>query len=337
MRKSTSRPSPERTREHEYQARRGAQESLSSQLCKLHIKVLCKGQLPIGYLKAYDKVQSNKKERCTLDELRKADLMQSYLETYGYPNIEKPWLTVYQRNLLLAFAEFIDDPLRCHKGRLAKLQHCKSVLSGLQFKQRVNLFKVVTTLVSAMSIETGFIGQYADKYKNEFPVLDENGFELFQGIQHHALRSRHYYLWGHQISKTMYFDCLRMLKSVGFFEVTACYVSNTDAPVIKHEMRERGASVEELEEIPRVYSVASYKLMTDAFFSIFKEVLATEFMQESKALAIAKRIKRKLSLVYATFDHFGNVFVTKRNKFLSRYRYPQGANPSLEDYGALVH
>ncbi|MCG6391813.1 hypothetical protein [Vibrio fluvialis] len=315
---------PDRSKAHEYQHHSSLEESLTSQLCKLHVKVMCKGAMPKEYVTAINKVQG--KKRYSEHDRALAELSGMYFQEFGKPNFDKPWLTVYQRNLLLAFAEFIDDPLRCHKGRLAKLQHCKSVLTGLQFKQRVALFKVVTTLFTATNIETGFIGRYSNKYEKEFPLLDEQGNEFLLGIQHYAIRSRYQYLWGQSISKTKYFDCLRMLKSSGFFEVTACYVSNTDAPVIKQELREKGASLEEIEAIPRVYSKASYKMFTQAFFDVFKEILNSEFMQNSKAAAVAKRIKNKLSLVYATYDCFGNSFVTRKNRFLARFRYPQGAN-----------
>lgn len=321
-RQHTKSKSPERSNADNYQPNKDREESIVSQLCKMHVKTLCLGRIPKEYIHAQRKV--SKQRQYTEAERLKSDLLETYLTEYGEPRFDKPWLTVYQRNLLLAFAEFIDNPLRCHQGRLAKLQHCKSVISGLQFKQRVSLFKVVTTLFTATNIETGCIGRYANKYEQEFPLFDEEGNELLLGVQHYALRSRYKYLWGQEVSKTKYFDCLRMLKAVGFFEVTACYISNQDADIIRQEMRENGATVEELEEIPRVYSKPAYKMFTNAFFDVFKELLNTEFMMASKAEAVAKRVKRKLSLIYATFDSFGNVFVTRRNRFLAKARYRQG-------------
>ena len=303
------------------------EESMISQVCKLHIKVLAKGKMLNTHLKMYNQILSGAPMNLRTEKARaQAELLKAYHKEFGHIRFNKAWITAYQRNVLLAFADFIDNPLRCHNGRLAKLQYCKSIMKGLQEKQRVSLIQTVTTLFSAMNIETGCIGQYLDRSKDVDvqPLRDEQGNELLMGLTHLSIRNRFAYLWGHSISKTKYFDCLRMLKSCEFFDVTACYISNKDADVIRAQMRENGASIEELEAIPRVYSAPAYKNFTEAFFSVFKEILDSDFMRDSKAKAKASRIEKGLSLVYAALDCVGNVFVTKRNKFLAKFRYPQG-------------
>nr|AAB07596.1 Rep101 [Vibrio ordalii] len=293
--------------------------------------MLTHGELPKSYSNAYNKLAKGNK-KLTPSETIQVELIDQYIERFGTPIRNKKngqalkWITGYQRSILLAFADFIDNPLRCHQGKLSKLHHCKSILKGLQFKQRVTLFKVVTTLFTATSIETGYIGRYANQYEEK--SLDEHGFEKMRGMQHYAIRGRYQQLWNESISKTKYSDCIKMLKLAGFFEVTACYVSNTEASIIKQELRDNGATDEEIQAVPRVYSEPAYKCFTNAFAAVFEALINSEHMQQSKALSIAKRIKNKLCLIYVTYTPFSDSFFTRKRKdYLSRLfqsRFPQG-------------
>ena len=326
-----------KTRSQELEHHESRSESLDSQLCKLHIKVLCHGEFPKSITNAY--LKADNQQKLSTQEQSYIELGDLYIEQFGTPIRNKKngqafkWLTGYQRTLLLAFCEFIDDPLRCHQGKLAKLHHCKSILKGLQFKQRVALVKVVTTLFTSMSIESGFIGQYANQFEEK--ILDEQGNELLRGMPHYKIRGRHKQLWGESISKTKYSDCIKMLKLADFFEVRACYVSNQEAQIIRQELRDKGASLEEIEAIPRVYSEPAYKNFTQAFFDVFASIMDSEHMVKSKALSMAKRVKNKLSLMYVTYTPFSDGFFTKKRKeYLKRLgslRYPQGANEPPKD------
>lgn len=296
-------------------------ESMDSQLCKLHIKVLTLGKLPGMYEDAYQKSIDNK----TLNDKERelAAIVDSYVAEFGAPTFGKAWLNPYQRQILLAFCDFIDDPLRAHQGKFRQIQYCKSIQKGLQDRQRVTLVKFVTTLFTYSNIETGFIGTYGDEYT---PAIDEDGWTLLQGVQHYRIRSRFAYLWKQTISKTRYFDCIRILKACQLFEVDACNVSNVDANVIRQELRAKGANIEEINKVPRVYSRPAYKYLTDAFFALFSAVTRTEHMQKFKAKAMAKRIGRKLSLAFAAYTCFGDNFSIRKNKFLSKAKWPLGAH-----------
>ncbi|HDG1511712.1 TPA: hypothetical protein PFD34_003344 [Vibrio cholerae] len=296
-------------------------ESIDSQLCKLHIKVLTLGKLPGMYEDAYLKAINH--QTMTDKDRELSAIVDRYVAEFGVPDFQKPWLNPYQRQILLAFCDFIDDPLRCHKGSFRALHYCKSIQKGLQERQRITLVKFVTTLFTFSSIETGFIGTYGDEFT---PPVYEDDLKMLQGIQHYKIRSRFAYLWKESISKTRYDDCVRMFKSCQFLEIEACSISNADADVIRQELREKGASIEEINNVPRVYSRPAYKYFTDAFFSLFASITRTEHMQKFKARAIEKRIKNKLSLAFAVYSCFGDTFNVKKNKFLSKFKWPQGAH-----------
>lgn len=295
-------------------------ESLDSQLCKLHIKVLTLGKLPGMYEDAYQKSIDNKK--LTDKERELANIVDHYVSEFGAPCFGKSWLNPYQRQILLAFCDFIDDPLRAHQGKFKQLHYCKSIQMGLQERQRITLIKFATTLFTYSNIETGFIGTYGDEYT---PPVYEDDLKMLQGIQHYKIRSRFAYLWKSKISKTRYDDCVKMFKACQFLEIEACNVSNADADVIRQELREKGASIEDINNVPRVYSKPAYKYLTDAFFSLFTSITRTEHMQKFKARAIEKRIRNKLSLAFAVYFCFGDTFNVKKNKFLSKFKWPQGS------------
>ena len=321
-----------KTRRTEKEHHETYEESLDSRLCKLRVTTLgTKGRIPKRFIQAWSKSQVVKNPLSTQEQLD-AEVYTEYVERFKSKNHNHISITPWQSNILLGFCEFIDNPLRCHQGRLAKLQYCKSLLKGLQDKQRVALVKVVTTLFSFMSIETGFIGEYNTSTHGE--LVDEKGDILLQGVQHYLIRSRYEQIWSEPISKSKYFDCLTMLKLSEFFEVELCYLSNEEAEIKRAELREKGASVEEIEAIPRVYSEPAYKRMTEKFFDVFKERINSEHMLKSKAHAVKKRIKKKLSLMYTTYTPFSNGFFTKvRREFMSmvgRIRYPQAANSAIK-------
>ncbi|WP_150149070.1 hypothetical protein [Candidatus Enterovibrio altilux] len=135
-------------------------------------------------------------------EQQQAELCLNYLQTFGMRHLPGMsdgihWLTHYQKRILLAFCDFIDDPLRCHRGLLAPLHQCKSIMKTLQTKQRVHLIKVVTVLISSMNIESWTIRKYSNKY--EIALHDNNGLQLFKGITHTELQEKYKTLWGQDV------------------------------------------------------------------------------------------------------------------------------------------
>ncbi|PCS23013.1 hypothetical protein [Candidatus Enterovibrio escicola] len=314
-------------------------ESMDSQLCKLHIKVLSAGVIPSGLRKSFIKVKALRDDYRSLSsmtgiEQQQAEFCLDYLQTFGMSDLAGMsdgihWLTHYQKRILLALCDFIDDPLRCHRGLLAPLHQCKSLLKTLQTKQRVHLIKVVTVLISSMNIESWTIGKYSNKYQSA--LYDNNGLELFRGITHAELKEKYRTLWGQDINKGVYDDCIKMLKLAGFLEIESCYLSNDAGDIKRQELRESGASLDEINAIPRICSEAAFKRFTPAFKQVFAFMLDAEDMIKSKMKAFAKSAARKLSSAYATYSPFSDSFWTrKRNDFKQwkngRSKYPQSAS-----------
>ncbi|WP_190319286.1 hypothetical protein [Candidatus Enterovibrio escicola] len=151
-------------------------------MCKLHIKVLSAGVIPSSVLReSFIKVKALRDDYRSLSsmtvlEQQQAELCLDYLQTFGMSDLARirdgnHWLTHYQKRVLLAVCDFIDDPLRCHRGLLAPLQQYKNLLKSLQTKQHVHLIKVVTVLISSMNIESRTMGKYSNKYQ---PALYDN-------------------------------------------------------------------------------------------------------------------------------------------------------------------
>lgn len=307
-------------------------ESLDSQICKLHITVLGTGRIPKRFLNAFHK--ANEGLALTPEENKQVELLHEYLERFDLPKSKLDgslfvWFTHWQKRHLLAFTQFIDDPIRCHQGRFLALHHCKSTLKSLQHKQRVTLVKVVTTLFTRLNVESLRIGEYPSEPEKQ--LLDKDGHVLLGGITHYNLRGLYNRLWNESISKTKWHDTLNMLKLAGFFESESCYLDNTDkaADVRRMEMLENGADAEEVEKaLPSVYSMPSYKWLTHSFIAALGLSEKSDIVQ-SKERAIQKRVANKLSTFFATYKPFSNGFWTKkRNEFrrrLGMLRYPQGA------------
>lgn len=318
-----------KTRAQELEHHESTTESLDSQLCKLQIKVLCHGQLP----KFYSNIFNKHDDDLTVDDVQHMELVEELINRHGVPVESKTkgmgvkWFNLYQRNILLAMCDFIDDPKRAHQGKLTKLHHCKSILNPLQFKQRVTLVKVITALMSFCNIESGLIGRYANQY--EQPLLDERGAEMLRGVAHYEIRTRYKQLWNEDISKTKYFDSLNMLKLAGLFDVTACYIYDDEADIKRQELREQGAPLDEIEAIPRIYSKPAYKMFTDEFWQVFEAITCADYMINSKSKAKALNVKKNLSPMFAAYRPFSDGFFTrKRKEYLNRTvkpRYPQSA------------
>ncbi|WP_045410158.1 hypothetical protein [Vibrio jasicida] len=340
----------QRTRSAETAHHTTYEESMESKLCKLRARVLCVGKIPDKYLSILtDYFEKHNEDASRFNNKDRADLelIREYVEAYGYPYYKKngrpdKWLTVWQMKALHAFSKFIDDPRRCHKGQLMGLHQCKSIMKTLQFKQRVSLVKVVTTLFCHMSVDGYRIGRYANKAKKETPIYDENGFELLRAIPHYDIRSLYEHTWREAISETKYKDMIKMLKLAGFFEVESCYLANTEANVRRQELREQGASQVEIDNIPSVKSVAAYKWFTHSFLEILGVKMESnkkgdQVIIDSIARAKASMVKKKLSAMYATYCPHSDGFWTKKRKdflvMLGLPRYPQGARPEPNPYG----
>ncbi|RZP88966.1 hypothetical protein [Vibrio vulnificus] len=341
----------QRTRSAETAHHTTYEESMESKLCKLRARTLLLGDIPQKYLDIeHDCCHKHKGDVSRLNSKDRADLelLQAYLEEYGYPYYKgngKPakWLTVWQKKAIEAFCQFIDDPRRCHGGQLMGLHQCKSIMKTLQFKQRVTLVKVVTTLFCLMSVDGYRIGRYANKRKNETPVYDERGFELLRAIPHYEIRSLHEHIWREAISETKYKDTIKMLKLAGFFEVASCFLSNTEASVRRQELREQGASQEEIEAVPIVKSEPAYKWFQHRFLEILGVKMKSDIgkkkdvMIDSIERAKASMVRKRLSGMYVTYSPTSDGFWTKKRKeFLVRLglpRYQQAARPDPNPYG----
>ncbi|EMD1178588.1 hypothetical protein VP758_005214 [Vibrio harveyi] len=318
-------------------------ESLESRLCRLHIRVLCFGKIPDKYFSVLKKYQREGQDemRLKIHERDALEVILAYLEEYGLPQRKKngkpmKWFTYFQMRILLAFCDFIDDPRRCHQGRLMGLHQCKSGQKTLQAKQRVTIVQTVTTMFCSMNIDGYRIGRYADKSKNELPIFDEYGNELLRGITHYELRGLHSQVWRQPISRTKYNDVVKMLKLAGFLEVESCYLAQPEAAVLREELREQGASEKEIEAIPSIKSQAAYKWFTRQFIELFG-IHFQEKMKESLAYAKESMTNKKLSNIFAKYSPFSDGFWTKKRKEylwrLNQLRYPQGCPPALNHYG----
>lgn len=305
------------------------QQSLEMRLCKLHIQFLSSGKLPKNYRKVLDKNPN----KLTDAEKETRNVLTHYLKHYKQPHQSNPRIMFghWQRRILMAFCDFIDNPIRCHNGNLRVLHYCKSKMKSLQFKQRVALVEVVTTLVSRMDVETLSIRKYSDN--PESALFDENGHELMRGITHYDIRDAYEDIWNKPISKTKYTDTINMLKLAGFFDVESCYLSNDAGELRRAELRESGASKEEIEAIPKICSEAAYKWFTPSFIAAFGIADKID-MIEAKAYSIKSRIAKGLSSLFATFSPNSTSFWTKkrreflyRNYKLGMLRYPQGGYP----------
>jgi hypothetical protein len=285
-------------------------ESNDSKLCKMHIKVITAGHISRSSMNAYNDLFDQ--QHLSDTQRNTAYVVDDYIDKYGLPSSDKSRLTHYQEKILLAFCEFIDNPTYCHGGRLAGLFNCKSVLKPLQFRQRVTLVKVVTALFSCMNIETGTIGSYSNKSRTA--VFDESGRELFQPITHADIRDKFKFIWNESISKTRYYDSLKMLKLAKMIEIDACFLCYEDGVLLRNELRENGASLEEIEAIPRVHSLAAYKFFTPKFFSVFSELLQSQHMILSLQRAKKKNKKLNRSNSYTDYAAFSDSFFTKKRK-----------------------
>lgn len=332
-----------RNRSAEFAHHLSFHESLESRLCRLHIRVLCFGKIPDKYFAVLEKHQrvGQNEMRLKIHERDTLEVIQAYLEEYGLPQRKKNGkpmkrITYFQMRILLAFCDFIDDPRRCHQGRLMGLHQCKSGQKTLQAKQRLTIVQTVTTMFCSMNVDGYRVGRYADKSKNEHPDYDENGNELLRGITHYELRGLHSQIWRQPISKTKYTDVVKMLKLAGYLEVESCYLAQTEAAVLRAELREQGASEEELDAIPSIKSQAAYKWFTHQFIELFG-IHFQDKMKESLAYAKEVMANKKLSNVFATYSPFSDGFWTKKRKEylwrLNQLRYPQGKPPEPNAYG----
>lgn len=216
------------------------------------------------------------------------------------------------------------------------LHQCKSGQKTLQAKQRLTIVQTVTTMFCSMNVDGNRIGRYADKSKNEQPIYDEDGNELLRGITHYELRGLHSQVWRQPISKTKYTDVVKMLKLAGYLEVESCYLAQPEAAVLREELREQGASEEEIDAIPSIKSQAAYKWFTHQFIELFG-IHFQDKMKESLAYAKEVMAYKKLSNVFATYSPFSDGFWTKKRKEylwrLNQLRYPQGKPPEPNAYG----
>ncbi|WP_305840188.1 hypothetical protein [Photobacterium leiognathi] len=221
------------------------------------------------------------------------------------------------KRLLLAFASFIDNP-HGYNNQLHDLYYCQSIIYGLQERQRENCVKVMTVLCSWLEVETNQIGIAKREHMDT--------------VTHKSIIKRYKKYWGESISGKRYYHTIKLLKMADFIIIDAVFLQ--DADILSNlDLKD--------EELPKVYSKAAYKALTQKFINVFG-LEADVGVTQSKERSITKRIKAGLKTMWVTWQSFSDTYQwTKRQRAnLKRVdpvsheeseRYPQGRSikPSL--------
>lgn len=230
----------------------------------------------------------------------------------------------FHKRYLIAFAEFIDNPL-CYDKGLLDLFYCQSKLKPLQKRQRETLVKVTAALFSRLEVESYQIGfcntDYMDTIAHSYK--DENDTR-------ESIRDIYQKMWNESISVKRYYAALKFLKLADLYCSESIYRYEPDME--KRNPRERS----EEDEIPTIKSHASYKWFTHRFFRIFK-LDEHDDVKLSRDKSIKNRAKKGLSIVWVTYQAFSNsfysMFWTKR-KVPDADRYKQRQEPEWSVYGS---
>ena len=223
------------------------------------------------------------------------------------------------KRLLLSFAKFIDNP-HCYNNQLHDLNYCQSIVYGLQKRQRENCVKVMTALCCFLEIESNQIG---------IPKV-----EHMDTITHDTIIKAYVSCWGESISQKRYYHTINLLKLADFIVIDAVYLQDSDI-LSNLELKD--------EDLPRVYSKAAYKSITQKFINVFG-LASDEHVIKSKLRSIARRVKRGLKTLWVRFEAFSDSYVWKKRQRPTvmrtdsttgqpRDRYPQGRVIKPSVYG----
>ncbi|MBA5685074.1 hypothetical protein H3N34_18050 [Photobacterium damselae subsp. damselae] len=230
---------------------------------------------------------------------------------------KKPQFPYCTKRLLLGFSSFIDNP-HGYNNQLHDLYYCQSIIYGLQERQRETCVKVLTVLCSWLEIETNQIGVPKREHMDT--------------ITHKAVIARYKKYWGESISLKRYYHTIKLFKMADFLVIDAIFLQ--DADILSNlDLKD--------DELPRVYSKAAYKSLTQKFVNIFG-LHADDGVMKSKQRSITKRIKSGLQTMWVTWQSFSDTYqwVKRQRANLKRVdpitheeseRYPQGRtiDPSI--------
>lgn len=230
---------------------------------------------------------------------------------------KKSYFPYYTKRLLLAFANFIDNP-HGYNNQLHDLYYCQSIIYGLQERQRENCVKVMTVLCSWLEVETNQIGLAKHEHMDT--------------VTHKAIRDRYNQFWGESISLKRYYHTIKLFKMADFLVIDAIFLQDSDI-LANLDLKD--------EELPRVYSKAAYKSLTQKFVNIFG-LHTDDGVMKSKQKSITKRIKAGLQTMWVTWQSFSDTYqwIKRQRANLKRVdpitheeseRYPQGRkiDPSI--------
>ncbi|MDP2568269.1 hypothetical protein Q8W14_07030 [Photobacterium damselae subsp. piscicida] len=195
------------------------------------------------------------------------------------------------------------------------------IIYGLQERQRETCVKVLTVLCSWLEIETNQIGVPKREHMDT--------------ITHKAVIARYKKYWGESISLKRYYHTIKLFKMADFLVIDAIFLQDSDilANLDLLDLKD--------EELPRVYSKAAYKSLTQKFINIFG-LHTDDGVMKSKQRSITKRIKAGLQTMWVTWQSFSDTYqwIKRQRANLKRVdpitgeeseRYPQGRkiNPSI--------
>ncbi|MGD6735489.1 hypothetical protein ACP5PY_03535 [Photobacterium leiognathi subsp. mandapamensis] len=223
------------------------------------------------------------------------------------------------KRLLLAFARFIDNP-HAYNGQLHDLNYCQSIVYGLQKRQRETCVKVMVAMCCDLEVETYQIGK---------PKL-----EHMDTITHKTIIKNYKACWGETICDKRYYHTINLLKMADFLVIDAVYLQDCDL-LANLDLQDN--------DLPRVYSKAAYKSLTQKFISIFG-LDDDEDVKKSKLRSIAQRVKKGLKTVWVCFEAFSDSYVWKKRQRANMTRtdaqtqqpcerYPQGRVIQPSVYG----
>ncbi|MEC6817193.1 hypothetical protein VXS05_19445 [Photobacterium toruni] len=193
------------------------------------------------------------------------------------------------KRLLLAFARFIDNP-HAYNGQLHDLNYCQSIVYGLQKRQRETCVKVMVAMCCDLEVETYQIGK---------PKL-----EHMDTITHKTIIKNYKACWGETICDKRYYHTINLLKMADFLVIDAVYLQDSDL-LANLDLQDN--------DLPRIYSKAAYKSLTQKFINIFG-LDNDEDVKKSKSLSIAKRIKKGLKTLWVRYEAFSDAYIWKKRQ-----------------------
>lgn len=216
-----------------------------------------------------------------------------------------PAFTNFHKRVLFDFVKFIDNPF-CFENAFSHLYYCQSKSKPLQTRQRADLVKLTTILLTYMDAQNCQIG-----------VSDTDSMKT---VPHYSIRSRFEKVWNEKITKTKYYRLINLLKLSGYLEIEAVFIFDKDT--LSNVKFKEG-------DLKRIHSKAAYKKFTDKFVNAFSRLFTMKDVMNSLEKAVKNRIDRGLNNFWEMYEPFSDSYYFKKrrnNAKLSRNgepRYPQ--------------